>query len=105
MVCDFLFLVPALLTVRNPDLMLKRMRELGKIPRAAADVRVTPTCGTHPERQDIQQPEPSVVRTNVRLNGSVLLEYEFGFHKAMATFKHQMIFDVRARVVSRDGRY
>ena len=30
-----------------------------------------------------------------------LLEYEFGFYKAMATFKHQLIFDTRTRTVSR----
>ena len=30
-----------------------------------------------------------------------LLEYEFGFCKAMATFKHQLIFDTRTRTVSR----
>jgi hypothetical protein len=78
--------------------MLKRMRELGKIPLNSADMRVIPaqTAGTTP------QPEPPA-RVNVRPNGSVLLEYELGFHKAMATFKHQMIFDVRARVVSAGG--
>jgi hypothetical protein len=80
--------------------MLKRMRELGKIPLIPADMRVAqiPTAERH-QTEDTEQPQPPV-RANVRPNGSVLLEYEFGFHKAMATFKHQMIFDVRARVVS-----
>ena len=28
-----------------------------------------------------------------------LLEYEFGFYKAMATFRHQLVFDTRTRTV------
>lgn len=42
-----------------------------------------------------------VVKNNkVSATKSSLLQYELGFYKALATFKHQTIFDVRSREVS-----
>ena len=44
----------------------------------------------------------AVAARQTTTSSTSLLEYEFGFYKAMATFKHQLIFDTRTRTVSRN---
>ena len=55
---------------------------------------VRSTHNTHPTHPT----HPGQTRKPVG-TGSTLLEYEFGFYKAIATFKHQMIFNVKTRTV------
>ena len=117
-----------LLLRRSPEPMLRAMRLAGNIPLISANVprlsgassaeenfelladRVGDmTCtdkskssGSVRDSSTSTADVSAVAARQTTTSSSLLLEYEFGFYKAMATFKHQLIFDTRTRTVSRN---
>lgn len=103
--------------------MLGNMRITGNIPLIPARIKKIPhktsknsSCGNVEKNGDVTVLDEvqrvvgctveSSVRTSVTSNvrtsitSNVPLEYEVAFHKAVATFKHQTIFDLKTRKVS-----
>ena len=97
--------------------MLGNMRLTGNIPCIPARIKNIPfeirrntsteNDGNGKHNGDIvlndeQLVADSYVESNVRtsITSNVPLEYELAFHKAIATFKHQTIFDLKTRKVS-----
>ena len=103
--------------VRSAEKMLGNMRLTGNIPCIPARIRNIPLqtrrntstanngngkCTGDIVSNDEQRVVEYSVESNVRtsITSNVPLEYELAFHKAMATFKHQTIFDLETRKVS-----
>lgn len=103
--------------------MLGNMRITGNIPLVPARIKKIPqknlkntSCENIEKNGDVSvlneeqrvggcTVESSVrtsITSNVRtsITSNVPLEYEVAFHKAVATFKHQTIFDIKTRKVS-----
>lgn len=95
--------------------MLGNMRLTGNIPLIPARIKNIPQknlknttsenidkngdmCVLNEEQRVGRCHVDSSVRTSITSN--VPLEYEVAFHKAVATFKHQTIFDLKTRKVS-----
>ena len=94
--------------------MLGNMRLTGNIPCIPARIKDIPLemrrntsteingngkCTGDIVLNDEQRVAEYSVESNVRtsITSNVPLEYELAFHKAMATFKHQTIFDLKTR--------
>lgn len=95
--------------------MLGNMRITGNIPLIPARIKKIPqktsknsSCGNVEKNGDVtvldevQRVVGCTVESSVRtsVTSNVPLEYEVAFHKAVATFKHQTIFDLKTRKVS-----
>ena len=95
--------------------MLGNMRITGNIPLIPARIKNIPqkilkntSCENIEKNGDVrvlnevQRVEGCSVESSVRtsVTSNVPLEYEVAFHKAVATFKHQTIFDLKTRKVS-----
>ena len=94
--------------------MLGNMRLTGNIPLIPARIKNIPqknlkntSCDNIENSEDVrvlngeQRVRECTVENNVRtsITSNVPLEYEVAFHKAVSTFKHQTIFDLKTRKV------
>ena len=99
---------------RSAEKMLGNMRLTGNIPCIPSRIKNIPgkvSKNTYHENNDeggddsvfnneqriAEHSFESNVRTSITSN--IPLEYEVAFHKAVATFKHQTIFDLKTRKV------
>jgi hypothetical protein len=100
---------------RSAEKMLGNMRLTGNIPPTSARIKNIPQkILNNSSRENIEiNGDKNVLNEEQRVGGctvessvrtsitsNVPLEYEVAFHKAVATFKHQTIFDLKTRKVS-----